>query len=97
MKSQDIATIQEYFKTQPVDKAWVFGSFSRGEERVDSDIDIMITLAPDAHMGLAFFGMICDLEERLNRPVDLVIEGDLLPFAEKTANKDKILIYERAS
>jgi len=97
MRPQDIATIQDYFKTKPVDKAWVFGSFSRGEERADSDIDILISLAPDAHLGLAFFGMICDLEERLNRPVDLVIDGDLLPFAEKTANKDKILIYERAS
>lgn len=97
MIQKDIDTIQEYLKTQPVDKAWIFGSFSRGEERPDSDIDILVSLTPNAHMGLAFFGMICDLEERLKRPVDLVVDGDLLPFAEKSANVDKILIYERAS
>ena len=29
--------IAEYFKTQPVLKAWLFGSFSRGEEAEDSE------------------------------------------------------------
>ena len=33
-------TIAEYFKTQPVLKAWLFGSYSRGEQRPDSDVDI---------------------------------------------------------
>jgi len=46
-------------------------------------------------MGLQFFGMIDDLEKLLNRSVDLVVEGDLLPFAAKSANRDKKLIYER--
>jgi len=40
--------------------------------------------------------MSLELEQLLNRPVDLVIEGDILPFAEKTVNKDKILVYARA-
>ena len=89
-------TISNYFKTQPVEKAWVFGSFSRGEERADSDVDIMITLVPGTRMGLNFFAMNLELEKLLRRPVDLVIEGDLLPFAEKTANRDKVLVYARA-
>ena len=90
------STISNYFKTQPVEKAWVFGSFSRGEERADSDIDIMITLIPGTRMGLQFFAMNLELEKLLHRPVDLVIEGDLLPYAEKTANRDKVLVYARA-
>ena len=89
-------TIQEYFKTQPVEKAWVFGSFSRGEERADSDVDIMVSLVPGTRLGLKFFAMNIELEKLLNRPVDLVIEGDLLPFAETTANRDKVLVYARA-
>lgn len=89
-------TIKEYFKTQPIDKAWVFGSFSRGEERPDSDIDILVTLIPGTHLGLKFFAMNLELEQLLHRPVDLVIEGDLLPSAQTTANQDKILIYARA-
>ena len=34
--------IAEYFKTQPILKAWLFGSYSRGEQREYSDIDILI-------------------------------------------------------
>ena len=96
MNQEVSRTISNYFKTQPVDKAWVFGSFSRGEERADSDIDIIITLIPGTRMGLKFFAMNIELEQLLHRPVDLVIEGDLLPFAEKTANRDKVLVYARA-
>lgn len=89
--------IKEYFKTKPVEKAWVFGSFARGEETPDSDVDILVTLLPDARMGLAWFAMICDLETLLSRPVDLVLEGDLLAFAQESAEHDKILVYERAA
>ncbi len=32
--------LAEYFKTQPVLKAWLFGSYARGEETEDSDVDI---------------------------------------------------------
>ena len=90
-------SISQYFKTKPVEKAWIFGSYSRGEERPGSDVDILITLVPGTKMGLKYFGMICDLEKMLNRPVDLVIDGDLLPFAHESVERDKKLIYERAT
>lgn len=92
-----LTNIQEYFKTKPISKAWLFGSFARGEEREDSDVDILIQFTPEAKMGLAYFGMICDLEDLLKRPVDLVVDEDLLPFAQESANHDKILIYERVA
>ena len=31
-----IKTISDYFKTQPVLKAWLFGSYARGEENADA-------------------------------------------------------------
>lgn len=95
MDKNIIDIICQYFSRKPIEKAWVFGSFSRGEQRPDSDIDILITFVPNTKMGLQFFGMIDDLEKLLNRSVDLVVEGDLLPFAAKSANCDKKLIYER--
>ena len=95
MDKDIIDIICQYFSRKPIEKAWVFGSFSRGEQRPDSDIDILITFVPNTKMGLQFFGMIDDLENLLNRSVDLVVEGDLLPFAAKSANRDKKLIYER--
>ena len=37
-----IDNIRQYFSTQPVRKAWLFGSFSRGEETAQSDVDILV-------------------------------------------------------
>lgn len=97
MNTSIINKIIGYFKSKPVDKVWLFGSFSRNEERADSDVDLMVRITPGVKMGLSFFSMMVDLEDILKRPVDLVKEGCLLPFAEKSVNNDKILIYERAS
>jgi len=90
-------TLSDYFKTQPVLKAWLFGSFARDEETPLSDVDIIVLLDHSQPIGLRFFSMWNDLERLLDRKVDLVEEGELLPFAEETANRDKQLIYERAS
>ena len=89
--------IAEYFKTQPVLKAWLFGSYSRGEERPNSDVDILVILDHSQPVGLKFFGMWNDLERMLDCKVDLVEEGELLPFAAESANRDKRLIYERTA
>lgn len=89
--------IAEYFKTQPVEKAWLFGSFARGEERPDSDVDILVSLDRSKPVGIRFFGMWGDLERLLGKDVDLVTEGSLMPYAADSANKDKILIYERTA
>ena len=88
-------TVAEYFKTQPVKKAWLFGSFARGEETHASDIDILVSLDHSKHIGLRYFGMAIDLEKILGRKVDLVEDGQLMPFAQPSAENDKILIYER--
>ncbi len=90
--------IAEYFKTQPVLKAWLFGSFARGEETEESDVDILFVPDMSNHFSLfTLGGMYMDLKDLLGREVDLVPEGSLLPFAQKTAEKDKLLIYERNS
>ena len=91
--------IAEYFKTQPVLKAWLFGSFARGEETLDSDVDILVrfdrTTSP---IGLlAYMRMHRELEERLGRKVDLVEEGTLRPAAQQTANRDIKMISMRLS
>lgn len=92
-----IKIIADYFKTQPVLKAWLFGSFARGEEHPDSDVDLLVVIDHSRPVGLEFFGMWNDLEEMLDRKVDLVEEGTLLPFARESANRDKKLIYERTA
>ena len=90
--------IAEYFKTQPVLKAWLFGSFSRGEQTEKSDVDILFVPDMSEHFSLLTLGgMYMDLKDLLGREVDLVPEGTLLPFAKETAEQDKELIYERVA
>ena len=89
-------TIANYMKSQPVKKAWLFGSVARGEETPDSDVDILFE--PDRSKPFSLFthgGMYMDLKELLGREVDLVVDGTLRPYAAESANNDKILIYER--
>ena len=47
--------ISDYFKTQPVLKAWIFGSFARGEQREDSDVDLLVKLDRSLPIGLFAF------------------------------------------
>ena len=90
--------IAEYFKTQPVLKAWLFGSYSRGEQREDSDVDLLVKFDRSIPIGLfAYIRMHRELEEILGRKVDLIEEGTLRPAAQKTANRDLKVIYERSN
>jgi hypothetical protein len=88
--------LHEYFKSQPIEKAWLFGSMARGEATTNSDVDIIVRFEKESHVGLfKHVAITDDLERILKRAVDLVTDGSLMPWVEETANKDKILIYER--
>ena len=98
MNIPGLEIVLQYLQNQPISKAWVFGSFSRGEETSDSDIDIMIALIPGSKVGLFKFNQIKkDLQNLTGKKVDLVTETSLLPFAKASALSDRKLIYERAS
>lgn len=57
----------------------------------------MISVDKSAHVGLfKLSGMMLDIEDKLNRKVDLVTYSGLMDFARKSVDKDKILIYEGA-
>ena len=89
-------TIADYFKTQPVLKAWLFGSYSRGEQRPWSDVDILVQYDRRQPIGLLkIAGMKVDLEDLLGHEVDLVEDGMLRPWTEESVNRDRRLIYER--
>ena len=50
-------TLANYFKTQPVLKVWLFGSFARGEDTPASDVDLLVVLDDSKPIGLKFYGM----------------------------------------
>ncbi|MBQ4198052.1 MAG: nucleotidyltransferase family protein [Bacteroidales bacterium] len=87
-----------YFSSQPVERAYVFGSYARGDNHPKSDIDILVTFDKEARISLFdHVRMMYELQDLLGINVDLITEGSLLPFAARTSEKDKILVYERAS
>ncbi|MDE6396148.1 MAG: nucleotidyltransferase domain-containing protein, partial [Muribaculaceae bacterium] len=91
-----IEKIVSYLTGQPVLRAWLFGSYSRGEETPDSDIDILVDYDKSARLSLLkICSIMIDLEDLLGKKVDLVENGQLKDFAEPSVNRDKILIYER--
>lgn len=94
MEESLIKKLCVYFSGQPVSKAWLFGSRSRGDQRDDSDYDILVSF--DDNIGLfKYASIVSDLENLLQKGVDLVTETSLFPWVRETVNNDKILIYER--
>ena len=77
-------------------EAILFGSYARGEETPISDVDILVQFDEGGISLLKHAAMICELEEILNRPVDIVQEKMLRPRVRESINQDKKLIYERA-
>lgn len=92
-----IPKIQSFCVGQPIKKAWLFGSCSRGEETTNSDIDILVEYdRQNERISLMrIAGMMIGLEDLLHRKVDLVESSRLLPFAQESVNHDKLLVYER--
>lgn len=61
---------EELFKKYPLKSLALFGSFSRGEETKESDVDVMVELSqPDAR---AFINLSYELERIVKRKIDLV-------------------------
>ena len=87
--------IQKFFKTRPVMRAWIIGSYSRGEATDDSDIDILVELDYDSKIGWEFITMQQELQEALGKKVDLISARGLSPFIGPHIEAEKQLIYER--
>ncbi len=76
----------------------VFGSYARGEETAESDIDLLVALKP-SHLrpALGLFEVIRleqELKKELGREVDLVTEEGLNPRRKPFIEKDRVVLYE---
>jgi predicted nucleotidyltransferase len=72
-----------------ITKAAVFGSAAKGTCHADSDIDLLVEIGEDLSL-LDFVGLKLDLEEALNRKVDLVEYGMIKPLL-----RDRILAEQK--
>ncbi len=98
MKQSLIKKLNNFFPAYPIEKAWVFGSYARGEETRDSDVDIMVEFSENSRVSLFdFIRIMNNLQDLLHKKVDLVTEKGLMKFARESIMQDKVLVYERAS
>jgi predicted nucleotidyltransferase len=95
MNNEFIEKLKNFFKSKPVLKAYLFGSIVRNESDENSDVDILVELDYSGPIGLGFIRMHLELEELLDKKVDLLtsksVSKHILPFIEK----EKVLVYER--
>jgi len=95
LNSTQIESIKDYFKTRPVLKAYLFGSYVRGMTDNESDIDILVDLDYSQKIGLQFIQMKLDLEKLLNNQVDLVSSNGMSKYIKPLVDAEKRLIYEK--
>ncbi|MDI6737233.1 MAG: nucleotidyltransferase family protein [Nanoarchaeota archaeon] len=74
-------------KKYKIKRAGIFGSYARGEQKRNSDIDIIIQ--PPKGMGFGFAGIQMELEKKLGKKVDMVTYKYLSPYL-----RDRILESE---
>jgi predicted nucleotidyltransferase len=97
MDSKILNSIVSVLSKSPIEKAWLFGSFARNEDDTASDIDILIRFSPNEKITLfRYGGIVYNLEQATGRKVDLIEDGMLKAFAVESAERDKILIYEKS-
>ena len=78
-----------------VREAYLFGSFARGEQTPDSDIDLRLACGDNMTFG-ALYQLSLDLEDELGRKVDIVTNPPqhMRPIFRKNIKQDEVRLYE---
>lgn len=74
-----------------VSRLGVFGSYARGEERAESDIDILVEFAKAPDL-FEFFEIEEYLEDALGKKIDLVREQALKPQMRETVLEEVVFV-----
>ena len=87
--------IAEFCKRWTINEFSLFGSVLREDFRPDSDIDVLVSIDPDAQVGLFEIAqMQIELENLFKRPVDLVEkEGLHNPYRRREILSTAQVIY----
>ena len=67
----------------------LFGSVARGEETIDSDVDILIDITGETTPWFPG-SLVADLEQLLTRPVQVVIRRSLSPLIRDSVLRDAV-------
>jgi len=67
----------------------LFGSYSRGEERKDSDVDIIVEFSKPKSL-LEFVGIEQELSEKTGKKIDLLTENSISPYLIDRVKKEMV-------
>ncbi len=85
---------EPHLRSKGVTHAAVFGSVARGEHGPDSDIDIMVEINPDAHMGVfGYVAIVNTIEDMFPTRVDVSNKECLRPHVRPSAERDAIYAF----
>lgn len=79
-----------------VQRCGIFGSFAVGEQKKESDVDLLVDL-PRNKTLFDLAGLKIELEEALGRKVDVVTYQSLSPLLREAILREEISIYEKRS
>lgn len=97
LTSAEKKIICNYFSDKPIVRAYVFGSYARGDADKNSDVDLLLRLDYSKKIGLKYIRMQLDLEKLLRKKVDFSSEDFLKPQIKKLVDKEKILLYAKTN
>ena len=97
LSKNQIELIKDFFSKQPVLKAYLFGSYVRGDETENSDLDLLVELDYTQPIGLEFIQMQLDLQQLLSKKVDLVSARGLSKYIKPILDREKKLIIIKDS
>ena len=90
----DLDRLAKVCERYGVARLQVFGSVSRGEERPDSDVDVLYELVPGARLGWDIENLTDELSDELGRPVDLVSRKALHERLREAVLAEASVLYE---
>lgn len=90
-----VSLLSDYFKNQPVLRAYLFGSYARASQDEQSDIDILVEFDPQVPIGIEYVQMYLDLKALTGKEIDLVTHQSLSKYIKPIIDEEKKLIYER--
>ena len=88
--------IDDFCRRHSIRKLSIFGSAIHGDQREESDVDVLVEFEPGHVPGLAFFSMELELSEILGREVDLNTPQFLSPYFRSRVVAEAETLYDRS-
>ena len=94
-KEDIIQALTPVFRGRGVRRAVLFGSYAKGTQADNSDIDILVD---SGLRGLRFYGLLEEVCNSVKKPVDLIDVYQLKPGSDMARDIDKtgVVIYEQS-